>query len=65
MKDKNFYYNSLKLIGIIGHNLIERANHSDIQGYDEVDWMTHHEYFYQLTVEDYEFEQYAKEKGLI
>lgn len=37
MEEKNFYYNTLKLIGIIGHNLIERANHSDIKGFFKTD----------------------------
>ena len=32
-----FKYKSLELIGIIGHNLIERANHSDIKDFFKTD----------------------------
>lgn len=36
MKDE-FKYKTLELIGIIGHNLIERANHSDIKDFFKTD----------------------------
>ncbi len=38
MKVKDtFKYKSLELIGLIGHNLIERANHSDIKNFFKTD----------------------------
>ena len=32
-----FKYKTLELIGIIGHNLIERSNHSDIKEFFKTD----------------------------
>ena len=38
---------------------------SDIQGYNNFSWLTHPEYFYQVTVEDYEIEQFVKEQETV
>ena len=38
---------------------------SDIQGYNDNMWMTHPEYFYQITVANYEFEKYHNDNNNI